>query len=77
MSWESISENDEKEAVKFIVYQFNIGENINLEDTSKIIALTGDTHFDISKNEMKQTSIFIIQAVNRNNNISKPVRIIN
>jgi len=75
LSWESMPENKEKEAVKFLVYQFNKGDKVTLENESKIISLTGEKYLDIQKKEMKNASVFIIIAVNRNNNTSKPVRI--
>ena len=75
LSWESLPENKEKEVVKFIVYQFDKGEKINIKNNSKIIALTGEKHIDIHKKDIKNANIFIIQAVNRNNNISNPVSI--
>jgi len=76
LSWESIPENKEKEAVKFIVYQFNKGDKIDTENSSKIIALTGEKHVDILKKNIKNANVFIIQAVSRNNNTSNPVRIL-
>ncbi len=75
LSWESLAENKEKEAVKYIVYRFDKGEIINVKNFAKIIALTGEKHIDFHKKELKNVHIFIIQAVNRNNNISKPARL--
>ena len=74
LSWESIPENKEKEAVKYIVYQLDKNENIN--KSSKIKAITGNKFIDLNKKEYKKAHIFIIQAVSRNNNVSNPVRII-
>ena len=75
LSWESIPENKEKEGVKFIVYQFNKSDKIGMNSSSNIIALTGEKHIDITKKEYKNTAIFILLAVSRNNNISKPISI--
>ena len=71
--WKSMPENKEKEAVKFLIYRFEKGDRVDLENSRKIIALTGEHHFDFNKKELKKGSIFVIQAVNRNNNISNPV----
>ncbi len=76
LSWESLQENTEKEAVKFIVYQFEKGEKINIKNNSNIIALTGEKHIDIHRKYIRNAKIFIVQAVSRNNNISNPVRIL-
>ena len=70
-----MSENKEKEAVKYLVYQFDKGEKVDLENESKIISLTGNKHVDIYKKQLKNTSVFVIIAANRNNNTSKPVRL--
>ncbi len=76
LSWESIQENTEKEAVKFIIYQFNKGEKISMKSNSNIVALTGEKYLDIHKKHLKNAKIFIVQAVSRNNNTSNPVRIL-
>lgn len=72
LSWESIPENKEKEAVKFLVYQFDKNEIIDLKNTSKIIALTGEKEIELDKKELKIDPVFVIQAVSRNNNVSNP-----
>ncbi len=76
LSWEAMSENKEKEAVKFIVYQFEKGEKVDTKISTNIIALTGEKFIDIPKKNLKNANVFIVQAVNRNNNISMPVRIL-
>jgi uncharacterized lipoprotein YddW (UPF0748 family) len=73
LSWESIPENKEKEAVKFIVYQFRKDERIDIKNNSNIIAITGEKYFEMNKKEFKNTNVFVVQAVSRNNNISKAV----
>ncbi len=76
LSWESLPENKEKEAVKFIVYQLDKNESFGSISSSKIKDITGNKFIDLSKKEYKKANIFIIQAVSRNNNISNPVRVI-
>ncbi|MDC9724071.1 MAG: family 10 glycosylhydrolase [Urechidicola sp.] len=75
LRWNSMPENKEKEAVKFLVYQFDTDEKIDFENKSKVISLTGENHIYINKEQLRNASLFVIIAVNRNNNTSKPVRI--
>ena len=76
LSWESMPENKEKEAVKFMVYKFDKNEHVNMDDASKLITITGNRYVDFSKKEYKQSHIFVIKSVSRNNNISNPVRFV-
>jgi len=73
LSWESVLENKEKEAVKFLVYQFDKEDQINTKSDQNIIALTGEHFIDILKKDLNKTKSFTIIAVSRNNNTSKPV----
>ncbi len=73
ITWQSLSENKEKEAIKFIIYHYEKGEKINLENNANIVAITGEHHLDINKKKFKKGSIFSIIAVSRNNNKSNPV----
>ncbi len=76
LSWESIPENKEKEAVKFMVYKFDKNDRVHMDDASKLITITGDSYIDISKKEYKQSHIFVIKSVSRNNNVSNGVRLV-
>ena len=76
LSWKSLSENKEKEAVKFIVYQFQENEMVNFSNLKKIIALTGNKHIELSKKDLKNGSVFQIVAINRNNNLGKSAQFI-
>lgn len=76
LSWEYLTENKEKEAVKFLVYKFDKNESVNLGDASKLWTITDDHYFEMNKKEFKKSHIFIIQAVSRNNNVSNPVRFV-
>ncbi|RUA12454.1 MAG: glycoside hydrolase family 10 protein [Flavobacteriia bacterium] len=73
LAWKSMPENAEKEAVKFLIYKFQKGDQVDLDNSDKIVALTGEHHLDFNKKDLKKGSIFVILAVNRNNNISNPV----
>lgn len=72
LHWKSIPENKEKEAVKFLIYRFNKGEDINLKNKNRIIALTGENTVEINKKQFKAADVFVVQAVSRNNNLSTP-----
>lgn len=73
LSWESIPENKEKEAIKFLVYQFKKNEMVDTKNSSKIIALTGQKYLEFSKKDLKNGNVFVIKAVSRNNNVSTSV----
>ena len=75
ISWEPVPENEEKKAVKFMVFGFKQGDQINLQQTDHIIALTGKHYVDLKKKEVKNMSTIVIQAVSRNNNTSVPTTI--
>ncbi|MCD6544380.1 MAG: family 10 glycosylhydrolase [Flavobacteriaceae bacterium] len=76
LSWESIPENKEKEAIKFMVYKFDKNEHISTDNSSNLLTITGSHYIDMSKKEYKQSHTFVIQAVSRNNNVSNPVRFV-
>ena len=75
LTWESIPENKEKEAIKYLIFQFSKNETIDLNKSSNIIALTGEKHFDLLRKRVKKGTTLIVQAVSRNNNTSDPVSI--
>ena len=75
ISFKTLPVNKEKEAVKFLIYFFEKGEEINVEKAENIIALTGDTEWDFSKKEYKK-GVFVIYAVNRYNQLSSPVHVV-
>ena len=68
-----MAENKEKEAVKFVVYQFNENEMLDLNDASKIIKLTGNKYIELNKKDLKNGNIYVVFAVSRNNNMSTSV----
>ncbi|MET2984370.1 glycoside hydrolase family 10 protein [Aureibaculum conchae] len=70
LSWKVMPENEAKEAVKFLVYKFNRDEAMDINNPSKIIALTGETHFNIYKKIKKRTT-FVVFPVSRNNTIGE------
>ena len=73
LTWESIPENKEKEAVKFLVHQFDKNDVIDLKNSKKIIALTGEKEIELDRKDLKNGNIFVIQSASRNNDLSNPV----
>tara|TARA_R110002073_G_scaffold335987_1_gene529757 strand:+ start:25389 stop:26906 length:1518 start_codon:yes stop_codon:yes gene_type:complete len=71
LSWKVTPENTAKEAVKFLVYTFDRDEAVDVNDPSKIIALTGTTLLTIDKRDFRKRTTFVIFPVSRNNNIGK------
>lgn len=63
-----------EEAVKYVVYEFNANEEIDLEDASKIIGITNEQFFKIRK-EGEVRKMFIVTALDRMANESKPKKI--
>lgn len=76
LSWESIPENKEKEAVKYLVYKFDKNEHVSIDDASKLITITGNHFIELNKKDYKKAHVFIIQSVSRNNNVSNLVRFV-
>ena len=72
LSWQYLPENKEKEAVKFLVYAFSENDRVDLDDATKIYALTGETHIDLSRKEARNLKTVVIRAVSRNNDLSDP-----
>ena len=62
-----------QEAVRFVVYRFNKGQNIDLNNAAAIQTITGGTTFDIPKQKGKW--IWVVTALDRCWNESAPVSI--
>lgn len=71
LSWQTMPENTSNEAVRFLVYQFNKDESININNSSNIIALTGKNSLDIHKKTFRRRSSFVVVPVSRNNNVGE------
>lgn len=61
-------------AVKYVVYQFENGEKINLNDPSKIVAITTDTHYKLPVVSSKTRRVYVVTALDRMSNESKGVK---
>jgi ArsR family metal-binding transcriptional regulator len=71
--WESLPENKEKEAVRYLINQFKADEEIDLNNLKGKVILTGLKHLELSKKESKEFKSVVIRAVSRNNDVSDPV----
>ena len=60
-----------KQAVKYVVYRFKNGEAINIEDPTKIVKITYDTHYKLPYVDGRQTYTYVVTALNRLSNESK------
>ena len=53
------------EAVKYVVYRFEKGEKIDLNDARKIVAITGDTFYKLPYNDGREKVTYVVTALNR------------
>lgn len=63
------------EAVKFVVYRFNMGEEADISDPSKIVSITSDCFFELpAQPDLTQGNkvTYAVTALDRMNNESKP-----
>jgi hypothetical protein len=58
------------EAVKYAVYRFELGERVDMDNTSKLIAVTGETFY-----EAPSPGIYVVTALNRVQGESKAVKV--
>ena len=62
------------EPVKYVVYRFNKGEKINIEDATKIVAITDRTYYKLPYVNGKQKSTYVVTALDRLQTESKAVK---
>jgi hypothetical protein len=58
------------EVSRYVVYCFQKGENVNLEDASKIIKITSDTHFQLPYSNGENRYTYVVTALDRVGNES-------
>lgn len=63
------------QAEKYVVYCFAKGERVNLEDDSKIIAITDKTYYPLPYSDGKEKYTYVVTALNRIHNESKPAKV--
>lgn len=62
------------EATKYAVYRFAKGEKVNIEDPSKLVAVTSDTYLKLPYQNGRTKYYYVVTALNRLQNESKPVK---
>ena len=60
------------EAAQYVVYRFENGEKIDIDNPSKIVKLTTDCHYELPAQPGKFT--YVVTALDRMHNESKPVK---
>jgi hypothetical protein len=73
--WTAPKAKDEMDkAVQYVVYRFGNKEKVNLNDASKIVAITRDTFFPLPYEGGKVKYQYIVTALDRLHNESKAVK---
>lgn len=62
------------EAVQYVVYRFDNGEKVNLDDPSHIISITRDTFYKLPYEDGKTKYRYVVTALDRLHNESKAVK---
>ena len=65
----------ERDAVRFVIYEFYPGEKIDTADSQTIIALTPCTRLLLSEDNSQPRSTFLVTSLDRMNRESKPARL--
>ena len=62
------------EAQKYVVYRFGKGESVDINDPSKIMAITQTPYYKLPYEDGKQKFTYVVTALNRLQNESKAVK---
>lgn len=65
----------EREATRYVVYRFRNDEKVNTDDASHIVAVTDDTFYKLPVVDGSQRYVYVVTALNRLQNESKPVKV--
>ena len=68
------SRKHDDDAVKYVVYCFAKGENVNIDDASKIVAITANTYYELPAAVPKTRSTYVVTALDRVQNESKQAK---
>lgn len=62
------------QAVRYVVYKFDNGKKIDIDDPSNIVAITSDTYYKVPDNFIKpgEKHYYVVTALDRLSNESKP-----
>ena len=61
--------------IRYVVYRFDAGEKIDLSNGARIIGLTPNTWFNLSPRNSTGHSVFVITALDRLQNESRPAKV--
>ncbi|WP_294747796.1 family 10 glycosylhydrolase [uncultured Prevotella sp.] len=61
-------------ATSYVVYRFDKGERVNLDNPSKIVGVTSNTYMKLPYKDGSQKYVYVVTALNRLQNESKPVK---
>jgi hypothetical protein len=64
-----------REAVKYVVYRFLQGERVDIDNPQRIVAVTDDTFYRLPLGDGSQRYVYVVTALNRIHNESKPVKV--
>ena len=53
-----------------MVYCFDKSESLDIDDPSKIVAITEDTHFELPEQPRKTRQVYVVTALDRMHNES-------
>lgn len=62
------------EVKKYVIYRFAKGERINLDDPSKIVAITSQTMYKLPYEDGGRSYTYVVTSLDRMSNESKPVK---
>ena len=57
-------------AVKYAIYRFNQGEKVDVDNTSKLVAITGETHYELPAAAEGSRCVYAVTALDRVQNES-------
>ena len=73
--WTAPNAKDEMDkAIQYVVYRFNKGEKVNLNDPSKIVAITRETFIELPYENGKVKYQYVVTALDRLHNESKAAK---
>ena len=65
----------QREATEYVVYRFRHGEDVDIDDASHIVTITNDTFYRLPLGDLTERWTYVVTALNRLQNESKPVKV--
>ena len=62
------------EAVRYVVYRFDAGESLNVDDASKIVTITTKTHYEVPAEQLGRCT-FVVTTLDRMHNESAAAKV--